>query len=139
MRPSHLITRAEMNILDSYDTGNSTFAIAATLDVSVSTIHKWLVASGHKMRAGGGCPNKRKEKLIICQRCGILLDVAAEMDGAGSDTHCLDCLRAMNKVPRYQHVYVSGGNDPIWRVINTLGRAQAILGKHGEKIAEMAG
>lgn len=67
--------------------------------------------------------------LASCDRSGILLSEAKKMDGAGTETHCLDCLQAMSQVPRYQADYASG-NDSILGVISELGYTKMVLDSH---------
>lgn len=126
--PSHskLYTRAELNILDTYTKGVKPISIAEKLGISVSTVWRYLRATGNHLGHIKYAKPLPASSELRCQCCGVLLAEAEAMDGSGSQMYCLYCMIVLAGRPWAQHLPVYGG-DPMLKVIDTLAQVKHIL------------
>lgn len=91
----HGYTRAQLNILDSYNHGATIRSIAAELSISENAATKWLKELGmwKPRTAKAGTKQVRKPKNCYCSNCEILLSADPGQDGL-----CGECYTARNKL-----------------------------------------
>jgi uncharacterized paraquat-inducible protein A len=100
MRAKHIITRAQVNVLDAFERGEITLNEAALeLGRTTGVVRAWLVSLGMQRNLKPVRPHKvykrKPERRLLCPRCEILLSQAP----LGRDGMCGYCVRELAEFP----------------------------------------
>lgn len=100
MRAKHIITRAQVNVLDAFERGEITLNEAALeLGRTTGVVRAWLVSLGMQRNLKPVRPHKaykrKPERRLLCPRCEILLSQAP----LGRDGMCGFCVRELAEFP----------------------------------------